>query len=916
MYHCHLQFYLTGKPCREFELIKEMPPLKDFTHTFREDVTVEHSAVSAADVIIANLREVKPQAAVHTLLSEKRQDTLLILLAEKDTISSLADCLSQITDIWTLPMTEEEVRFRFLRWQQNCKTDRDYWQTNQYLEATINSMPNMVWFKTKEGLHEHVNDSFCSIVGKTKTQVEGRDHYYIWDVDPEDPANAGLDCQASDNEVMLKQKVCVAEETVKSGDDIRLLTTYKAPLYDWDGSVMGTVGVGIDITQERAYEQEIIQKNHTLETIFKSIDCGVLCHSIDGSRIINVNRAALKILGYDSQEDLIASGFHMVASSVLDEDKPKLRGAIKTLKKKGESIDVEYRVVHKNGDILHVMGNIMLLEEAGELFYRRFLLDCTAQKLQEKEKEHRQRELVQALSIDYNMVCYFDLNTGMGMAIQYDKQYSDLFGNIFAGEISLEESLENYIEKLVYEDDREKVLQAFTRENLKKELENKKVFSVNYRIFIDGKIEYYEMKAVSAGTWKEDYGIVLGLRSVDEVTRNQMEQNRLLENALQQANKASKAKSTFLSNMSHDIRTPMNAIIGYTTLSIAHIDDRVRVEDYLNKIMFSGKHLLNLINDILDMSRIESERLKLEEQPCNLKNILYELKSMLQTDMRDKCLDFEMDMTGLQNENIYCDKLRLNQVLINILSNSVKYTNEGGHISLIVKELPGSSEGFANYEFCIRDTGIGMDHKFLSHIYEPFEREENTTASGIQGTGLGMAITKNVVEMMKGDIDVKSKKGEGTEITVSFTFRINYDTEISEEAPCVISAPVHTGRILLAEDNALNQEIVVAILKDAGFEVEVADNGKEAVEQLTKSEPGYYKIVLMDVQMPVMDGYEATKAIRRLDNPGLANIPILAMTANAFEEDKQKALKCGMNGHIAKPLDVNTLFLVMDKILE
>lgn len=1044
MYHCHIHFYLAGGQNKVFEMLKEMSPLSHFAHTFSESIEPERALVTDADVIFAYLHNMDVQKTLQTLLSCKRERSELILLADKEQIPLLTGFLTEIKDIWITPLSEEEIRFRFLRWQQACKMSTDSWQTNQYFEATINNIPNLIWYKDKAGIHEKVNDSFCRTVNKTKEQVEGRGHAYIWDVEQDDPA-----CIESEREVMAKKETCISEETIKTKDGTRTLTTYKSPLYDLDGSVMGTVGVAIDITQERIYEQEILQKNHALETIFTTIDCGIVCHSVDGSQIISINRAALKILGYESQEDLQKEGFDMFAASVMDEDKAKMREYIKELKKEGDSVNVEYRVQHKNGEIRHVIGNIKLLKENGRLFYQRFLLDCTAQKLQEKKNEHRQMRLLQALSIDYSLVCFVEVSTGMVFPLQSNTEKSER--SAFSKKIPLRESMELYIQNSVYEDDREMLRNAVSLENLKNVLTDKKLYCINYRVYKDGEIKYFQMRAVYIGTWDEDHGIVLGFRNVNEEIRNEIEQKNLLEDALLQANRANKAKSVFLSNMSHDIRTPMNAIVGFTTLALNHIDRQEQVQEYLKKIMTSGNHLLSLINDILDMSRIESGKMHLEEQPCSLPDILHGLRSILQADIRAKQLELYMDAVDIKNEEIFCDKLRLNQVLLNLLSNSVKYTGAGGIVSVRIIEKAGAPEGCANYEFHIKDTGIGMSEEFISHIFEPFEREKNSTLSGIPGTGLGMAITKNIVDMMNGSIEVKSTQGVGTEFIVTLTFRLNSEVKVTQTIPelkdcralvvdddfntcdsvtymlgqlgmraewtlsgkeavlrtkqaamrndnysvyiidwlmpdmngievtrrirkeigdsvpiivltaydwsdieieakeagvaafcskplffseltdCLYSvinseennktplAPkpqnFHSGRILLAEDNELNQEIAVEILNEAGIDVEVADNGQIAVDMLKKSEPGYYRLILMDVQMPVMNGYEATKTIRKLENTELASIPILAMTANAFEEDKQTALASGMNGHIAKPIDISKLFESMDKIL-
>ena len=879
-------------------------------------------------------------------------------------------------------------------------------------------------------------------VNKTKEQVQGRRHAYIWDVEEDDPA-----CIESEHQVMSTKQTFVSEETIMAGDETRTLMCYKSPLYNCDGTVMGTVGVGVDVTQERAYEQEIIRKNKTLETILATIDCGVMNHSLNDSRILNINRAALKILGYETLDEMMADGFDLIAASVMDADKPRLRDSIRNLKKAGDTINVEYRVQHKNGEILHVMGNIKLYEENGEVFCQRFLLDVTEQKLQEKKNERRQMELVQALSLDFTLVCFVEPDTGLLVPVRTDKR--ELY-SIFETKISLLESMEQYIKEWVYEEDRETLRHAVSLDTLKEELREKQVYSVNYRKQQDGQIIYFQMKAVSTNTEDGGRGIVLGFRSVDAEMRREMEQNTLLENALSQANRASKAKSVFLSNMSHDIRTPMNAIVGFTNLAIMHIDQAELVSEYLKKIQTSGNHLLSLINDILDMSHIESGKIHLEEKLCSLPEILHGVRNILQADIHAKQLELHIDTVDVVDEAIYCDKLRLNQVLLNLLSNAVKYTSAGGHVSMRITEKSGAPAGYANYIFTIKDTGIGMSPEFVSRIFEPFERERNSTISKIQGTGLGMAITKNIVDMMNGSISVTSEPDVGSEFTVSFTFRLHeekkepillpelkdckalvvdddfntcdsvsymlgqlgmqaewtlsgkeavlrshqavmrntsysvyivdwllpdmngvevtrrirketggnvpviiltaYDWSdiemeakeagvtafcnkplfLSELSSCLQSVlrpasesetaekellPRRTGRILLAEDVEMNQELAVAILENAGFSVDVADNGQIAFEMLKKSEPGYYQAILMDIQMPVMDGYEATRRIRRLENPALASIPIVAMTANAFTEDREEALKSGMNSHIAKPIDVQVLFKTLDDML-
>lgn len=917
MYHCHIHFCLVGQQSRVFEIIKEMSPLDHFTHTFLESDQVDDASVATADVILANIQNMDAEEALRALSANKKSDTELIVMADKNQISLFGDYLPEITDIWAMPLSDEEVGFHFLRWQKNYKMSKDFWQTSHYLDATINNVPDLVWYKDKNGIHKMVNDSFCKTVNKTKQQVEGRGHAYIWDVEFDDPA-----CIESELEVMTKRETCVAEETIKTGEGTRLLTTYKSPLYDLDGSVMGTVGVATDITQERAFEQEIVQKNKILETIFTTTDCGVITHTLDGSKILSINNAALKILGYKSADDLLADGFNMVAPSVVKEDQASMRESIGSLKNVGDSVSVEYRVQHEDGEILHVMGNVKLMKEHGRLFFQRFLLDCTVQKREQEKKqqenEKRQMELVHALSIDFNFVYYFELDTGMGTPLRIHYNDAPTSDSIFDRKISMEKSMTEYIEQYVYEEDKEMVKQAFSQDTLIKELSSKDIYSVNYRVFTHETLKYYQMKAVRMGIWEGHQGAVVGFRNVDAEIRNEMEKQRLLENALAHAKKANEAKSVFLSNMSHDIRTPMNAIVGFTTLATTHIDNREQVAEYLKKIKSSGNHLLNLINDVLDMSHIESGKMHLMEDPCNLSDVLEDLRNILQADVHAKQQTLEIEKVSVTNEDIYCDKLRLNQVLLNLLSNSVKYTQDGGTIRVTLSQKEQPSADYAEYEFHIVDTGIGMSEDFVRHIFEPFERERNSTISGIQGTGLGMAITKNIVDMMGGSIEVKSTQGVGSEFTLSFPFRINPDAQDAseqEEKNSNKTLSLQPGRILLAEDVELNQEIAVTILNEAGFTTEVAENGQIALDKVKNSEPGYYQLILMDIQMPVMNGYEATKAIRRLENEELANIPILAMSANAFEEDKQQSLTCGMNAHIAKPIDVKILFDTLGKII-
>ena len=396
-------------------------------------------------------------------------------------------------------------------------------------------------------------------------------------------------------------------------------------------------------------------------------------------------------------------------------------------------------------------------------------------------------------------------------------------------------------------------------------------------------------------------------------TFDRIQENEQLEVRLSAAEEASKAKTFFLSNMSHDIRTPLNAIIGYTTLANGEGVTLEEKSGYIDKIGIAGRQLLDIVNDLLDMSRIESGKFILEPTCVNLENCAREVCDLVRVQLEAKKIRLSLSC-DISHKWVLCDKVMMDRAVMNLLCNAGKFTEENGSVSLQLKELAGS-EGTGRYEIRIKDTGIGMSREFVERLFVPFERERTSTVSKIQGTGLGLAITKSIVDMMGGDISVQTEKGKGTEFTITVDFPLAEPAE--EICSCEGEEVSFEGlRALLVEDNMINMEIAQMLLDQAGFVIETAENGKIALEMTAASEPGYYDVILMDIQMPVMDGYTAAQAIRALPDPGLAGIPIIAMTANAFQEDIKKAEEAGMNGHIAKPLDIPDMKATLQRVLK
>lgn len=478
------------------------------------------------------------------------------------------------------------------------------------------------------------------------------------------------------------------------------------------------------------------------------------------------------------------------------------------------------------------------------------------------------------------------------------------------------EAMQDYVDTYVVEADRERVAAEVSREAVLERLRaGDDELSLNYRRLVNGVEEYVELRMIRLRD--EGAKFVLAARNTTAEMHESLRQRAALQSALELAEHASSAKSTFLTNMSHDFRTPMNSISGFAKIALDHLEDTERVRDCLHKIMMSSDHLLNLVNDILDVSRIESGKLSLAEEPIKLPDLMQDVEQMFSEKARERGLDFTVDVGEMPHTRVVSDKLRLNQILVNIIGNAIKFTSPGGMVGVTLRELPDAPRDFGTYVLTVRDTGCGMSADFIERLFDPFERDGLGYTNKTEGTGLGMTITKSLVDLLGGTIQVESVVGRGSEFTVRLPLRLaeaptpDSAKQASEEAPAVRD---FTGcHVLVVDDDDLSREILVEILKDYGFTSDEARDGDAAVRKVEAAEPFFYDAVLMDMRMPRMDGDEATRAIRLLDRPDAATLPIIAETADAFEEGYRRAREAGMTALTTKPLNTHKLIELLSE---
>ena len=585
---------------------------------------------------------------------------------------------------------------------------------------------------------------------------------------------------------------------------------------------------------------------------------------------------------------------------------------------------IECMVKDRFGNKVWLRGIIALSksDETGDIMALIVVRDVTERKKIEVENTRRM-DLIMGLTNDYESVYFVDLETDSYDIYRRNDRITTKYSSIFLPSYS--DSIKAFAYRGVYRQDRENFIRLLSIEELRKTLRKKSGFTFSFR-------------GVRIGSGR-NMQLLLGFANIEEERQEELRKRKLLEDALEQARHAADAKSSFLSNMSHDIRTPMNAIMGFAGIASEHLDDPDKVRACLDKIIVSSNHLLQLINNVLDMSRIESGRMVLEESWVNIREIVHEVTDFMKPEILAREHEYEFRVGENIPGYVLCDRLRVTQLLLNILSNAVKYTPKQGRIRLSVAEGIGAPQGYFALEFVISDTGIGMSRDFQTRLFEPFERENNSTVSKVMGSGLGMSICKGIVDSMGGSLTVDSQQGRGSVITVNLAMKYrNEDEETAEidaeeaadsgrqtvtSRSAIFYGAADTGivkendkiRILVVEDNELNREIAKELLEDIGYLVETAEDGESAVLMIRRSDRDYYDAVLMDIQMPGIDGYEAARNIRRLFDCEHEQIPIIAMTANAFEDDMEKARGAGMNAYIAKPVDPEAVKKILEQVL-
>ncbi|MCI9518236.1 MAG: response regulator [Clostridia bacterium] len=672
---------------------------------------------------------------------------------------------------------------------------------------------------------------------------------------------------------------------------------------------------------------------------------GFLIYRADGEEeIIYANDALINIFECENLDDFKSYVNNSFTGIVHPDDLQRVEDSIKE-QISGSMFDldyVEYRITSKKGDIRWIedYGHFIENEKLGNVFYV-FLCDATEKKqreiaektalINEKEskikklieeydkerklinQEHLRRlEVIEGLSVNYDSILYADLDEDTVTPYRLSGRTQKQFDNKFRPR-GFSWYVSNYIEYWVHPEDRSMIAKVTSPNYIREKLSSCKTYYVNYRCIKNGETQYLQLRVVNVGSDERVSQVVFGYRNVDEEIQREMHQKQVLEDALKNAKMSYIAKNTFLSNMSHDMRTPLNAIFGFAELAKNNLSDTAAIKNYVEKIETSARQILELIDKVLEVSYIESRDVCINESDCVLTDLVQEVYDAFAAPASQKDLKMTLKCDEIKNNKVCVDADKLKQVLMHLVGNAVRYTDKG-RVDIVLTEKEKMPNDFVIYDFTVRDTGKGIGKEFIDRLFEPFERENDTTTSGVYGMGLGLTIAKNIVDLMGGNISVESQIDSGSAFTVTLGLRlVDSCDDCCRDTQSAISELIR-GKILIVEDNEINLEIETEILQGLDFTVDSAENGKIAVDKLAAAKEGEYSVVLMDIQMPVMDGRKATEEIRKFKNKAIADIPIIALSANAFESDKRMSMEAGMDAHLTKPVDVPLLMETMADI--
>ncbi len=663
---------------------------------------------------------------------------------------------------------------------------------------------------------------------------------------------------------------------------------------------------------------------------------GFLIYRADGDEeIIYANKGLLRMFGCDTGEEFRALTNNSFRGMVLPEDLDAVEESIRRqIASSQYDLDyVEYRVRRRDGQIrwLEDYGHFVRSETMGGLFYV-FVGDATEKRVrfqleQEKSMQNlietydkeralinqeylRRLEVIEGLSVDYESIFYIDLLADIVLPYRLSPRTQPTFGARFQMGVYTA-FMREYIGRWVFAEDREKVARLTAPAQVREALKQSETTYVNYRAVVEGEVQYLQLRLAAAGHDGSGGQVVMGCRRMDDEVRREMEQKQALAEALNNANLAIAAKNTFLSNMSHDMRTPLNAVLGFARLAGRSAGDEAALQRYLGQVEASGRQLLDMINKVLELSQAQSGSEEIATIECDLVQIGQEVFSFLQPQAAEKGVRFVLDHTGILHSAVYADREKLHQLLLYLANNAVTYTNEG-EVSITLSEHDQLPNRYAAYRILVKDSGIGIEPAALERIFDPFVRERSTTLSGVHGIGLGLTIVKNIVDMLNGTLTVQSEPGRGSTFTVELRLCKNCPEEPPAQGPA--GPGPQNRRLLLVEDNPLNREIETELLQEAGFEIDTAEDGSIALQKVQAAGPGWYGLVLMDLQMPVMDGWAAARAIRALPDAAKAGLPIVALSANTMPEDLCRSRECGMDAHLQKPVDVPALLDTIQQV--